>query len=165
MSFAAAESTTLPWTPTHPASGAATIPFITSKRAAHAAEATTTPSKRRYIAEVVNLYPIIMISSSQTALITIHDVKRFLQESLFESSSAARERATSAGNSRAEDVIHIDRRRVPPSSSSQPTPRGDIQWYFVVDSTDALQKYGVDARERVVCVMSTGQAWQLRPYM
>lgn len=84
----------------------------------------------------------------------------------FESSSAARERAAAAGNSRAEDVIHIDRRRVPPSSSSQPTstPRGDIQRYFVVDSTDALQKFGADAWERVVCVMTTGQAWQFRPY-
>ncbi|KAG1805801.1 RNA polymerase II-associated protein [Suillus subaureus] len=217
---AAAESTTPPGTPTHPA---------------HAADTTTTPSKRRYVAdqqdvEVVkrikqnevelrdrntvlrgtkpnnfsalraiyseklkklketkpgatsvpaptagtpmqsrkakNLYPIIMISSSPTALITMHNVKRFLQESLFESSSAARERAAAAGNSRAEDVIHIDRRRVPPSSSSQPTStsRGDIQRYFVVDSTDALQKFGADAWERVVCVMTTGQAWQFRPY-
>ncbi|OJA11911.1 hypothetical protein AZE42_06132 [Rhizopogon vesiculosus] len=113
-----------------------------------------------------NQYPIIMISSSPTALITMHNVKRFLQESIFESSSAARERAASAGNSRAEDVIHIDRRRIPPSSSSQPssTSRGEIQRYFVVDSTDALQKFGADAWERVVCVMTTGQAWQFRPY-
>ncbi|KAG1853489.1 RNA pol II accessory factor, Cdc73 family-domain-containing protein [Suillus subalutaceus] len=233
VSLAAAESTTPPGTPTHP--GAATIPLITPKRAAHAVDTTTTPSKRRYVAdqqdvEIVkrikqnevelrdrntvlrgtkpnnfsalraiyseklkklketkpgaipapapaagphmqsrkakNQYPIIMISSSPTALITMHNVKRFLQESLFESSSAARERAAAAGNSRAEDVIHIDRRRVPPSSSSQPTStsRGDIQRYFVVDSTDALQKFGADAWERVVCVMTTGQAWQFRPY-
>ena len=37
----------------------------------------------------------------------------------FESSLASRERAAAAGNSHAEDVIHIDRWRVPPSSSSQ----------------------------------------------
>lgn len=30
-----------------------------------------------------NLYPIIMISSSPTALITMHNVKRFLQESMY----------------------------------------------------------------------------------
>ncbi|KAG0701083.1 RNA pol II accessory factor, Cdc73 family-domain-containing protein [Suillus ampliporus] len=92
--------------------------------------------------------PIIMISSSPTALITMHNVKRFLQESL--PSTSARERAAAAGNSRAED--------------SSSTPRGEIQRYFVVDSTDALQKFGADAWERVVCVMTTGQAWQFRPY-
>ncbi|OAX39460.1 RNA polymerase II-associated protein [Rhizopogon vinicolor AM-OR11-026] len=224
----AEESTTPPGTPPHP--GAAILPLTTPKRAAHTADTTTSPSKRRYVpdqqdVEVVkrikqnevelqdrntvlrgtkpnnfsalratyseklkklkeskpgagpvpassagppmqNQYPIIMISSSPTALITMHNVKRFLQESIFESSSAARERAASAGNSRAEDVIHIDRRRIPPSSSSQPSSasRGEIQRYFVVDSTDALQKFGADAWERVVCVMTTGQAWQFRPY-
>ncbi|KAJ8587871.1 CDC73-domain-containing protein [Rhizopogon salebrosus TDB-379] len=229
--IAAEESTTPPGTPPHPS--AASLPLTTPKRVAHAADTTTSPSKRRYVpdqqdVEVVkrikqnevelhdrntvlrgtkpnnfsalqaayaeklkklkeskpgaatapstgpalqarkakNLYPIIMISSSPTALITMHNVKRFLQEAIFESSTAARERAASAGNSRAEDVIHIDRRRVPPSSSSQPSSssRGEIQRYFVVDSTDALQKFGADAWERVVCVMTTGQAWQFRPY-
>ena len=36
--------------------------------------------------------------------------------------------------------------------------------YFVVDSTEALAKFGTDAWDRVVCVMTTGQAWQFRPY-
>lgn len=36
--------------------------------------------------------------------------------------------------------------------------------YFVVDSTEALAKFGADAWDRVVCVMTTGQAWQFRPY-
>ncbi|KAI6037815.1 RNA pol II accessory factor, Cdc73 family-domain-containing protein [Pisolithus marmoratus] len=114
-----------------------------------------------------NMFPIIMISSSPTALITMYNVKRFLQESIFETSATARERAASAGNPRAEDVIHIDRRRTPPTVSgatSAPPSSGAIQRYFVVDSTDALQKFGADAWERVVCVMTTGQAWQFRPY-
>ncbi|KAI5982806.1 RNA pol II accessory factor, Cdc73 family-domain-containing protein [Pisolithus albus] len=106
-----------------------------------------------------NMFPIIMISSSPTALITMYNVKRFLQESVFEASTSARERAASAGNPRAEDVVHIDRRRTPPTVSG-----GTIQRYFVVDSTDALQKFGADAWERVVCVMTTGQVWQFRPY-
>jgi len=33
-----------------------------------------------------------------------------------------------------------------------------------VDSVEALGKFGADAWERVVCVMTTGQAWQFRPY-
>lgn len=114
-----------------------------------------------------NMFPIIMISSSPTALITMYNVKRFLQESIFETSVSARERAASAGNPRAEDVLHIDRRRTPPtvSGTTSALPSGGaIQRYFVVDSTDALQKFGADAWERVVCVMTTGQAWQFRPY-
>ena len=38
------------------------------------------------------------------------------------------------------------------------------QRYYVVDSVDALNKFGADAWDRVVCVMTTGQAWQFRPY-
>ena len=36
--------------------------------------------------------------------------------------------------------------------------------YYVVDSTEALSKFGQDAWDRVVCVMTTGQAWQFKPY-
>ncbi|KAF9232047.1 RNA pol II accessory factor, Cdc73 family-domain-containing protein [Melanogaster broomeanus] len=112
-----------------------------------------------------NMFPIIMISSSPTALITMYNVKRFLQEAVFEPSSTARERAAAAGNPRAEDLLHIDRRRDPPTASSaSPSKLGTVQRYFVVDSTDALQKFGADAWERVVCVTTTGQAWQFRPY-
>ncbi|KAF8551779.1 CDC73-domain-containing protein [Imleria badia] len=125
-----------------------------------------------------NMFPIIMISSSPTALITMYNVKRFLQEAIFEPSTTARERAAAAGNPRAEDLLHIDRRRDPPtasfssstnaastsSASSHGTGTGTVQRYFIVDSTDALQKFGADAWERVVCVMTTGQAWQFRPY-
>ncbi|KAG8217065.1 RNA pol II accessory factor, Cdc73 family-domain-containing protein [Butyriboletus roseoflavus] len=129
-----------------------------------------------------NMFPIIMISSSPTALITMYNVKRFLQDAVFEPSTTARERAAAAGNPRAEDLLHIDRRRDPPTASaatfssststsstvvsaaSHGTGTGTVQRYFIVDSTDALQKFGADAWERVVCVMTTGQAWQFRPY-
>ncbi|KAG6378190.1 RNA pol II accessory factor, Cdc73 family-domain-containing protein [Boletus reticuloceps] len=128
-----------------------------------------------------NMFPIIMISSSPTALITMYNVKRFLQEAVFEPSSTARERAAAAGNPRAEDLLPIDRRRDAPTAStaalssstlapstssaaSHGAGTGTVQRYFIVDSTDALQKFGADAWERVVCVMTTGQAWQFRPY-
>ncbi|KAF9233793.1 hypothetical protein BU15DRAFT_79772 [Melanogaster broomeanus] len=48
-----------------------------------------------------------------TTVITVYNVKRFLQEAVFEPSSTRRERAVAAGD-RAEDVLHIDRRRDPP---------------------------------------------------
>ncbi|RDB19338.1 Cell division control protein 73 [Hypsizygus marmoreus] len=109
-----------------------------------------------------NMFPIIIISSSPTALITMHNVKRFLQESTFEPSQEARARATAEGNTRPEDMIPIYRKRTNIDSSGKETETHAR--YFVVDSVEALAKFGADAWDRVVCVMTTGQAWQFRPY-
>ncbi|KAH7918857.1 CDC73-domain-containing protein [Leucogyrophana mollusca] len=131
--------------------------------------------------------PIIIISSSPTALITMHNVKRFLQESVFEPSAAARARSGAQGGGRGEDLVTVDRAlsssHSSSSSSSHPSAGGSgggsgtgggsgggsggpRQRYFIIDSTEALAKFGGadDAWERVVCVMTTGQAWQFRPY-
>jgi parafibromin len=80
----------------------------------------------------------------------------------FEPSQEARARATAEGNSRPEDLIAIYRKRTHIDSSGKETETSSR--YFVVDSVEALSKFGVDAWERVVCVMTTGQAWQFRPY-
>ncbi|KAF8063554.1 RNA polymerase II-associated protein [Lyophyllum atratum] len=109
-----------------------------------------------------NNFPIIMISSSPTALITMHNVKRFFQESAFEPSQEARARAAAEGNTRPEDMIPIYRKRTHIDSSGKETETQAR--YFVVDSVEALSKFGADAWDRVVCVMTTGQAWQFRPY-
>ncbi|KAG6868084.1 hypothetical protein C0993_007761 [Termitomyces sp. T159_Od127] len=109
-----------------------------------------------------NNYPIIMISSSPTALITMHNVKRFLQESTFEQSQDARARAAAEGNTRPEDMIPIYRKRTHIDSGGKETETHAR--YYVVDSVEALSKFGADAWDRVVCVMTTGQAWQFRPY-
>ena len=125
-----------------------------------------------------------MISSSPTALITMHNVKRFLEEATyvilifysiidrqwlkfvktvrFEPSQDARARAASEGNMRPEDLIPIYRKRTSIDTSGKETVTQAK--YFVVDSVEALAKFGTDAWERVVCVMTTGQAWQFRPY-
>jgi parafibromin len=126
------------------------------------------------------MYPIIIISSSPTSLVTMHNVKRFLQDSVFESPQDARARAAAEGNPRAEDVIPIYRKRTAIDSSGRETETsvrcvdsllcvlgGHVKSryrYFVVDSTEALSKFGQDAWDRVVCVMTTGQAWQFKPY-
>lgn len=68
-----------------------------------------------------NLYPIILISSSPTSLVTMHNVKRFLQESYFETAQDARARAAAEGNPRAEDVIPIYRKRTTIDSSGRET--------------------------------------------
>ncbi|KAL9714639.1 accessory factor associated with RNA polymerase II [Leucoagaricus gongylophorus] len=123
---------------------------------------TTTPDPKLQAKKARNFQPIIIISSSPTALITMYNVKRFLQEATFESTQEARSRATAEGNTRPEDLIAVYRRRTNIDSSGKET---EIQAkYFVVDSVEALSKFGADAWDRVVCVMTTGQAWQFRPY-
>ena len=64
-----------------------------------------------------------------------------------------------------EDLIPIYRKRTSIDTSRKETVTRAK--YFVVDSVEALAKFGkfgTDAWERVVCVMTTGQAWQFRPY-
>ncbi|KAF5367386.1 hypothetical protein D9758_003753 [Tetrapyrgos nigripes] len=107
-------------------------------------------------------YPIIIISSSPTALITMYNVKRFLQESTFEQSQAARARAAAEGNSRPEDMIPLYRKLTTIDSSGKET--STQAKYFIVDSVEALSKFGADAWDRVICVMTTGQPWQFKPY-
>ncbi|EGG01489.1 uncharacterized protein MELLADRAFT_117789 [Melampsora larici-populina 98AG31] len=73
-----------------------------------------------------------------------------------------------------EDVVEVRHRRgytsshvVLPSSlgGHQSNSSSDrAARYFVVDGVDALSKFGEDAWDRVVCVMTTGQEWQFRPY-
>ncbi|KAJ7095751.1 RNA polymerase II-associated protein [Mycena belliarum] len=121
-----------------------------------------TPDAKSLARKARNNYPIIMISSSPTALITMHNVKRFLQESTFEPSQEARQRAAAEGNTRPEDLIAIYRKRTSIDSSGK--EHETQARYFVVDSVEALGKFGPDAWDRVVCVMTTGQAWQFRPY-
>ncbi|WRT69552.1 uncharacterized protein IL334_006539 [Kwoniella shivajii] len=101
--------------------------------------------------------PIIIISSSPTSLLTMWNVKKFLEQGIFEPSEVARQHEASQGNFKAEDMVPILRKRS--------GPHGDVtSKYYVVDGVDALQKFGQDAWDRVVCVVTTGQAWQFKPY-
>ncbi|KAG6829222.1 hypothetical protein H0H87_012207 [Tephrocybe sp. NHM501043] len=133
-----------------------------SKNGVVAPPVTSTADAKLLARKARNNFPIIMISSSPTALITMHNVKRFLQESTFETSQDARTRAASEGNARPEDMIPIYRKRTHIDSSGKETETHAK--YFIVDSVEALSKFGADAWDRVVCVMTTGQAWQFRPY-
>ncbi|KAL6308630.1 RNA polymerase II-associated protein [Sparassis latifolia] len=132
------------------------------KGGAAAAATAATPDPKLHPRKAKNQYPIIMISSSPTALITMHNVKRFLQESVFEPSQDARARAAAEGNARPEDLIAIYRKRTTIDPSGREMESNSR--YFIVDSTEALAKFGADAWDRVVCVMTTGQVWQFRPY-
>ncbi|KAH8100318.1 RNA polymerase II-associated protein [Cristinia sonorae] len=120
------------------------------------------PDPKLQARKAKNQFPIIMISSSPTALITMHNVKSFLQDSTYMPSQDARAQAAAEGNARPEDLIAIYRKRTGVDSAGRETE--SHARYFVVDSTEALSKFGTDAWDRVVCVMTTGQAWQFKPY-
>ena len=82
--------------------------------------------------------------------------------SRFESPADARTNASAEGITRPEDVVPIYRKRthIDPSGQERETQAK----YFVVDGVEALAKFGNDAWDRVVCVLTTGQAWQFKPY-
>lgn len=72
--------------------------------------------------------------------LSFHDIPKFLAEyaTSFESSEIVRQREASQGNVKAEDMIPVIRKRS--------GPHGDvISKYYIVDSADALQKFGQDA--------------------
>ena len=110
-----------------------------------------------------------MCAASFKSLCTSHSLSshtlcghRYFSSSIlstsFEPSAEARARAAAEGNAQAEDLIPLYRQR-----AAEAPGRGS-QTYYVVNSADALAKLGPDAWDRVVCVMTTGQAWQFRPY-
>ncbi|KAG8898699.1 accessory factor associated with RNA polymerase II [Tulasnella sp. 403] len=105
------------------------------------------------------VFPIIMVSSSPTALLTLHNIKKFLEESIYEPSEVARQRN---GGAKTEDVIPIYRKRTHIGAGGKEVETRVK--YFAVDGVDALGKFGADAWDRVVCVMTTGQEWQFKPY-
>ncbi|KAI0081472.1 CDC73-domain-containing protein [Panus rudis PR-1116 ss-1] len=120
--------------------------------------AAPSPDPKLLARKAKNMFPIIIISSSPTALITMHNVKRFLQDSVYEPSQEVRARTAQ----RPEDMIPLYRKKTTMDSSGKEIETS-IR-YFIVDSTEALAKFGTDAWDRVVCVMTTGQTWQFKPY-
>ncbi|KAL7424950.1 accessory factor associated with RNA polymerase II [Cryptotrichosporon argae] len=128
--------------------------FDTSSRAPPV-QAPTEAARGPKKAKATN--PIIMISSSPTALVTMWNVRKFLEQGIFEPTDVARANEAAQGNTRAEDVVQIIRKRS--------GPNGEVSSkYYVVDGVEALQKFGNDAWDRVLCVVTTGQAWQFKPY-
>ncbi|KAG0145526.1 hypothetical protein CROQUDRAFT_716081 [Cronartium quercuum f. sp. fusiforme G11] len=119
--------------------------------------------------------PIIVISPSSSALITMHNVKRFLEDAVFEPPNSSR--GSGAQITATEDVVMVNHRRgyttsqsvLPPHSAAGSATKSKsgsdrAARYIVVDGIEALNKFGDDAWDRVVCVMTTGQEWQFRPY-
>lgn len=102
-----------------------------------------------------------MISSSPTSLITLQNVRAFLEQSTFVDPQVAKAQSAADATLR-EDVVVVYRKRTHIEPSGRETETQTK--YFVVDGIEALNKFGSEAWERVVCVLTTGQAWQFKPY-
>jgi parafibromin len=86
-------------------------------------------------------HPIIVISSSPTALITLWNVRKFLQDSEFEDPVIAKTRAAEENTLR-EDVVVVYRKRTHIEPGGRETET-QVK-YFVVDGIEALNKFGAD---------------------
>ncbi|KAH8825042.1 RNA polymerase II-associated protein [Flagelloscypha sp. PMI_526] len=139
-----------------------------SKPGASAPSTTSTtpePPKSPGVGRKGRQYPIIMISSSPTALITMWNVEKFLSDAQFVPSADARDQAVKAGQTRPEPLIQIYRKVSTVDSSNKEVTQ--TLRYQIVDGVETLNRLGgggSDPWERVVCVMTTGQAWQFKPY-
>jgi parafibromin len=98
-----------------------------------------------------NRDPIILLSPSASSLITMHNVKMFLEEGKFIPPAVA---AQEAGGGRGPELLHISHKSS--RFGGRPTR------YVVVEGTE---KFKPDYWDRVVCVFTTGQVWQFREYL
>lgn len=110
----------------------------------------------------------------------MHNVKYFLEDAQF----VPTEQLLSKGHKVVDDTVPVHHRRqlgsnsTPSSSAKSNNPTSSSALgsssngapdraarYWVVDSVAALSKFGSsDVWDRVVCVMTTGQEWQFKPY-
>lgn len=110
--------------------------------------------------------PIVVLSSSPTALLNMFNIKQFLEEGIFVPPEEARQRARGV----ADLVVSITSRGGGASSSGTPMSGVGIgRRILVVDSADAVVRLGgssggIDPWNRVVAVFTTGQAWQFKSY-
>jgi len=128
------------------------------------AQSTPTTDAKGSVKKNRNVAPIIIISSSPTALITMYNVRKFLEDSQYETPEDAKRRMAAEGNHKLDDVLPIYRKK---NLIVAGRKEGGIEKpikYFVVDGVEALGKFGTDAWDRVICVMTTGQTWQFKPY-
>lgn len=94
--------------------------------------------------------PIIILSPSASSLLTMHNVKEFLGEGRF---VPPEEAIRLSGDSKAPELVAL-------SHPTSRVRRGELR-FVVVDGVDQFKP---DYWERVVCIFTTGQAWQFRDY-
>ncbi|KAJ1020760.1 hypothetical protein NDA16_004151 [Ustilago loliicola] len=110
--------------------------------------------------------PIVVLSSSPTALLNMFNIKQFLEEGIFVPPEEARQKARGV----ADLVVSITSRGG--SGAQGGTGVGIGRRILVVDSAEAVTRLGgssasapgTDPWNRVIAVFTTGQAWQFKTY-
>lgn len=110
--------------------------------------------------------PIVVLSSSPTALLNMFNIKQFLEEGIFVPPEEARQKARGV----ADLVVSITSRGG--SGAQGGTGVGIGRRILVVDSAEAVSRLGgssasapgADPWNRVIAVFTTGQAWQFKTY-
>lgn len=93
--------------------------------------------------------PIILLSPSASSLITMHNVKKFLEEGIFVPPEIA---ARDTGGP-APELLSL--------AYKSKLQAGKTLRFVVVENTD---KFKPDYWDRLLVVFTTGQAWQFKPY-
>lgn len=134
-------------------SGSATTSASSSSSSKPAPSATTQSTLGRSQRHR-RLDPIIILPSSPSSLLTLANIKSFLEEGKFIPPSSATTLAPTGGSN---EVVIINR------------PKGGR--FLAIDSLDALNRLGAsrdgvsnDPWRRVACIITTGQKWQFKGY-
>ncbi|CAO1617935.1 unnamed protein product [Sympodiomycopsis kandeliae] len=129
-------------------SGSATTTTTSSASRGAASTTSSTPaSTLGRSARHRRLDPIIILPSSPSSLLTLTNIKTFLEEGKFLAPSSISTLAPTGGSN---EVVVINR------------PKGGR--FLAIDSLDALNRLGNDPWKRVVCIITTGQKWQFKGY-
>ncbi|KAF9092596.1 accessory factor associated with RNA polymerase II [Mortierella sp. AM989] len=92
--------------------------------------------------------PIIIIPAAMTSMLTMYNIKQFLEDQLFVDSEGIRNKGGVKPTR-----LSIERRQKPNETHKTP--------YHVIDSTDQMRDEDWD---RVVCVFTTGAEWQFKKW-
>ncbi|ORY82014.1 RNA pol II accessory factor, Cdc73 family-domain-containing protein [Protomyces lactucae-debilis] len=117
--------------------------FFLVKSKAEPAAAIAKPAKSRL------RDPIILLSPSASSLITMHNVKKFLEDGVF----VPPEQAARETGGPAPELLSL-------AYKSKLRPGYTLR-FVVVESTD---KFKPEYWDRLLVVFTTGQAWQFKPY-
>ncbi|WFD29741.1 accessory factor associated with RNA polymerase II [Malassezia sp. CBS 17886] len=111
--------------------------------------------------------PIILLSNSPTALVTMFNVKTLLQDGVFVAPEQARQQAGGIP----ELVVTIKTAADGSVDGASSNTRAASRRILVVDSAEAVNRLGngppgsdQDPWRRVIAVFTTGQAWQFKTY-
>ncbi|KAF9192564.1 accessory factor associated with RNA polymerase II [Haplosporangium sp. Z 767] len=115
---------------------------------AQAPRSSTNPSSQSRSASSSSRIPIIIIPAAVTSMLTMYNIKQFLEDQIYVDGQEIRNQGTAKPNR-----LVIERKQKPNETHRTP--------YHVIDSADHMRPEDWD---RVVCVFTTGAEWQFKKW-